>query len=187
MRLVATDYHEEKKLAKHLTKGIAQRAKLARRELCEVRCIHFYNVFVIVVLFFLFYFCDSLLSFFVQCINRWISSTVILTRFDFACFGRSLLIGYVLNWLFTVFLASCFLCFDFAVRDRVRIAFTWLVSNWLSACYFSIMRDAVGICSMWEWVKVRDDLVSRRPTVELNAVIKEKELGRYWRSSRDKS
>ena len=36
MRLVATDYHEERKMARHLMRGVAQRAKRARRELCEV-------------------------------------------------------------------------------------------------------------------------------------------------------
>ncbi|CAN0521556.1 unnamed protein product, partial [Laminaria digitata] len=36
MRLVATDYHEERKMARHLLRGVAQRAKRARRELCEV-------------------------------------------------------------------------------------------------------------------------------------------------------
>lgn len=58
MRLVATDYHEEKKLAKHLTKGIAQRAKFARRELCEVQCVHLCQVFVVglTVHFFVFIF-----------------------------------------------------------------------------------------------------------------------------------
>lgn len=37
MRLIATDYHEERKLARHLLRGVAKRAQLARRELCEVR------------------------------------------------------------------------------------------------------------------------------------------------------
>lgn len=36
MRLIATDYHEERKLARHLLRGVANRAQLARRELCEV-------------------------------------------------------------------------------------------------------------------------------------------------------
>lgn len=36
MRLIATDYHEERKLARHLLRGLAMRMQKARRELCEV-------------------------------------------------------------------------------------------------------------------------------------------------------
>lgn len=37
MRLIATDYNEERKLARHLLRGVANRTRLARRELCEVK------------------------------------------------------------------------------------------------------------------------------------------------------
>ncbi|CAN0476616.1 unnamed protein product, partial [Ectocarpus sp. 12 AP-2014] len=37
MRLIATDYNEERKLARHLLRGVANRTRLARRELCEGR------------------------------------------------------------------------------------------------------------------------------------------------------